>query len=85
MSHQEPRSTQRPARSYPRPAAPEEMQPLYLRVPQILRRYGIGRSTFYRMVKEGLLPPPIHPTGSRLSAWSASALDEAFESLHGKH
>jgi hypothetical protein len=37
------------------------------------------------MVKDRLLPPPIHPTGSRLSVWSASALDEAFASLHVKH
>ena len=85
MSQQEPRSTNTnkpaPRRAYPRPAQPEEMAPLYLRVPQILRRYSIGRSTFYRLVKEGVLPKPIHPTGSRLSVWLASELDEAFARL----
>ena len=73
-------STDSPARrrTYPRPAAAEEMPPLYLRVPQILRRYGIGRSTFYKLVKAGKLPRPFHPTGERLSVWLASELDAAM-------
>ena len=69
-------------RSYPRPAAPAEMDPLYLRVPQILRRYGFSRSVFYKLVKEKKLPQPFHPTaGQRMSLWLVSELDAAMERL----
>jgi predicted DNA-binding transcriptional regulator AlpA len=85
MTQQEPSSTHpnksAPKRSRPRPARPEEMQPVYLRVAQILRRYGFGRSTFYALMKQGKLPRPFHPTGGRLSMWSASELDEAVARL----
>jgi prophage regulatory protein len=71
-------------RPYPRPAAPEEMEPLYLRVPQILRRYGLSRSGFYSLMKQGKLPRPFHPTGARLSLWSASELDQAVQRLRAE-
>jgi predicted DNA-binding transcriptional regulator AlpA len=85
MTQQEPGSTNanKPARkrSSPRPAAPQEMEPLYLRVAQILRRYSFARSTFYALMKQDKLPRPFHPTGNRLAMWSASELDEAVARL----
>jgi predicted DNA-binding transcriptional regulator AlpA len=60
------------------------MEPLYLRVPQILRRYGFSRSTFYKLVKQGLLPRPFHPMGGRLSLWLVSELDEAVERMRSQ-
>ena len=58
-------------------------QPLWLRIPQILRRYGISRSFFYKLVKERKLPQPFKPT-PRVSLWLQPEMDAAFLQLRAK-
>ncbi|MBT2747546.1 AlpA family transcriptional regulator [Lysobacter sp. ISL-42] len=39
-----------------------------IRLPQVVERTGLSRSTIYRRVAEGGFPRPVNPRGS-LSAW----------------
>ena len=39
-----------------------------LRLPEVLRLVGVGKSTFYRMVHEGLFPKPVG-IGPRSVGW----------------
>ena len=39
------------------------------RKPEVLKAYGLPRSTFYARIKEGLIPPPIFLGGTRAVGW----------------
>lgn len=44
---------------------------IFLRLPQVLKAVGVGRSTVWRWCKEGLFPTPVR-LGPRVVAWRAS-------------
>ncbi len=47
----------------------------FLRLPAVLRRTGLSRSTLYRKIDEGTFPKQIH-IASRCAAWRESAIEE---------
>lgn len=47
---------------------------------QICRRKGCSAATFYRLKKEGIIPPG-EPVGLRKRRWRVADIDAAFESL----
>ena len=49
-----------------------------LRVPEVLARLGIGRSTLYEWQSRGAFPPSI-PLGERSIGWLESEVDEWIE------
>lgn len=46
-----------------------------LRLPEVLRRYPVSRSTWYEGVKRGRYPAPVK-LSARISAWRKSDIDE---------
>jgi len=46
----------------------------FLRLPLVLRRTGLGRSTIYRLVTERKFPAPVKLAG-RADGWRATDLD----------
>lgn len=51
-----------------------------LRLPEVKRRTGLGRSTVYLRIKQGLLPPP-RPLGGRAVGWVEGELNAALEKM----
>ena len=48
----------------------------FLRLDYVMELTGMGKSKIYRLISEGRFPKPIHPAGSRISAWVAGEVDE---------
>lgn len=48
---------------------------VFLRLPQVLKAVGVGRSTVWRWCKEGYFPAPVR-LGPRVVAWRASDVSE---------
>jgi prophage regulatory protein len=48
--------------------------PRFERLPEVLRRVGVGRSTLYRWIEAGQFPGPVR-LGPNTSAWLASDVD----------
>jgi prophage regulatory protein len=46
----------------------------FLRLPSVIRRTGLGRSTIYRMVAKQTFPSPVR-LGGRAVGWRRSDLD----------
>ena len=46
----------------------------FLRLPSVIRRTGLGRSTIYRMVAEQTFPSPVR-LGGRAVGWRRTDLD----------
>ncbi|MFD2233164.1 helix-turn-helix transcriptional regulator [Phaeospirillum tilakii] len=42
-----------------------------IRIKDVVSQTGLGRSTVYKLIGEGLFPSPLHPVG-RASAWPES-------------
>ncbi|UUX96629.1 AlpA family transcriptional regulator [Aquabacterium sp. J223] len=51
----------------------------FLRMPSVVRRTGLGRSTIYRLVAERKFPSPVK-LAARAVAWRRSDLDRWSES-----
>lgn len=49
-----------------------------LRLPEVMQRTGLSRSTIYAYMKYGNFPKPI-PIGDRAVGWLESAIDEWIE------
>jgi prophage regulatory protein len=47
-----------------------------LRLDYVIELTGMSKSKIYRLIAEGRFPKPIHPAGSRISAWVAGEVDE---------
>ena len=60
-----------------------ETQDCYLRLPQVLKIYPYGRSTFLRKVKDGEIPPGVL-LSKRIRAWKASELQKFFDNLQAQ-
>ena len=43
-----------------------------MRIRAVQEATGLGRSTIYRLVKQGRFPGPVKPLGSRTTAWRSS-------------
>ena len=52
--------------------------PSLLRLPQVLERVGLGKSSVYAMIQRKEFPAPIK-IGGRISAWDSSAIDAWIE------
>lgn len=59
--------------------APQKAESL-LRLPEVLERFQIGRSTWYAGVKRGIYPPPVK-IGYRTAVWRSSDIDRLIASL----
>lgn len=57
----------------------EKVVPL-LRLPSVLQATGVGRTTLYERIKDGLFTPPIK-LGARASAWPAYEVQECNYAL----
>jgi prophage regulatory protein len=51
------------------------MSETLLRLPGVIQRVGLSRSTIYRLVRAGSFPEPITIAG-RLRAWPESEIDQ---------
>lgn len=45
------------------------------RLPVVMARTGLSRSSIYRQIASGTFPPPVK-LGERISAWEAAAVDQ---------
>lgn len=54
------------------PPTPESL----LRLDAVRSRTGLGRSSLYALIQRGEFPAPIHIKGTRISAWSESAVSK---------
>lgn len=45
-----------------------------LKLPEVLKRQGVGLTTFYASIKRGTMTPPVKQT-ARSSAWPADEVD----------
>jgi prophage regulatory protein len=52
---------------------------IIIRLPQVLQRTGLSRSTIYTLIKDGHFKAPIS-LGRRAVGWLASDVDEFIES-----
>ena len=52
----------------------EASDPMFLRMPTVIRMTGLGRSTIYRMIADEEFPPPVR-VGRRAVAWRRADLD----------
>jgi prophage regulatory protein len=51
------------------------MEPISLiRMDEVKRRVGLGRSAIYSLISRGLFPAPITIQGTRVSVWDSSAI-----------
>lgn len=55
----------------------------WARAKECAARYGMGESTWWRKVKEGLLPQPVR-FGRGFTAWDIAECDRFFEENKGK-
>lgn len=56
------------------------IQPL-MKLPEVCKALGIGRTVFYAAKKDGRVPNPVKPTGSRISAWPASEIAQLQKAI----
>lgn len=68
---------QRKSREHAKPSA-DPAPPVFLRMPNVMRLTGLGRSTIYRLMAEQKFPCPVR-LGLRAVAWRRSDLDRWSE------
>lgn len=64
---------------FPTSRRSDNVTPLLVRLPAVMRMTGLGRSTIYRMVAAHKFPSPVR-LGARAVAWRQSDLDQWTES-----
>ena len=47
-----------------------------LRLREVLKRTGLGRSKVYQLVAQGRFPSPVRIAGARVSAWRSDSIDQ---------
>jgi prophage regulatory protein len=62
-------------RAQMQPAADRSSAPIFLRIGNVMRITGLGRSTIYRMLAENAFPQPVRLT-RRLIAWRRAELEQ---------
>lgn len=63
-------------------ATPENIDRV-LRLPEVLRSLGIGRTTLYLLVRDGRFPAPLH-VSTRVRGWRQSAINQYLASVETK-
>lgn len=56
----------------------EVVTPIFLRMPNVMRMTGLGRSTIYRLIADHKFPSPVH-LGPRAVAWRRADLEQWSE------
>ena len=56
-------------------AMPMDSDETLLRLPAVLTRYPVGKSTWWKGVAEGRFPKPVK-LGPRVTAWRKSEIDQ---------
>lgn len=51
-------------------------RPVYLRMPEIIKKLSIGRTKIFQLVKDGVLPRPLKI--GKISLWIESDIDRAI-------
>jgi prophage regulatory protein len=46
-----------------------------LRLSDVRSRTGLGKTTIYQLIRENKFPRPVHPAGSRMSAWASIEIE----------
>jgi len=59
-------------------------EPMFLRMPAVVRLTGLGRSTIYRLVAESKFPRPVR-LADRAVAWRQSDVDRWSEERPSAH
>ena len=49
------------------------------RLPDVLARYPVGKSTWWAGIKSGIFPTPVKLAGGRLCAWRSDEIDKLIE------
>jgi prophage regulatory protein len=62
-----------------------QVKPLYVRLPEVKVLTGLSKSSIYRSVAAGLLPPPRKIAGGHASGWLLSDLEQWATSLQPTH
>jgi prophage regulatory protein len=57
---------------------PQDRPPRLLRLPAVLARVGLSRSTIYNRISEGTFPAPVR-LGERSVAWLEQSIDQWIE------
>lgn len=56
---------------------PSDIHPTRLeRLPDVLARYPVGKSTWWAGVKSGIFPAPVKLAGGRCCAWRSEEIDK---------
>lgn len=55
-----------------------------IRLPEVLKRTGLRRSTAYKLIAERRFPPPGKIAGTRISGWDANAVQAWIDSQLSK-
>jgi len=63
-------------------AAPDKIDRI-ARMPEVLALVGVGRTTLYKMVREGRFPPPLH-LSTRIRGWRLSSVEAFLSSVEGE-
>ncbi len=48
---------------------------VFLRLPEVIKRTGLAKSTLYELIKQNGFPAPIRPNGVRCSMWVETEVD----------
>lgn len=56
------------------------IQPL-MKLPDVCKALGLGRTAFYAAINEGRAPRPVKPTGARSSAWVAGEIAQVQKAV----
>jgi predicted DNA-binding transcriptional regulator AlpA len=59
------------------------MTKYFLRLPQVLERYPVSKSTWWAGVRKGIYPKPVK-LSERTSAWLEGDIDALCDRLSGK-
>ncbi len=62
---------------------PSEEGQRYLRLPEVLRRFPVSRSTWWAGVKAGKYPAP-HKLSARCVAWRAADVEALLAAVEGR-
>lgn len=58
--------------------APTPVQRLE-RLPDVLARYPVGKSTWWAGIKSGIFPTPVRLAGGRCCAWRSDEIDKLIK------
>lgn len=50
-----------------------------IRLPEVIQRTSLGRSTIYDLMEKGAFPRPVKISGARSNAWITSEIDAYVE------